>query len=144
MSGYSAGILTTAGSTTLPLFSVYAQAALTGVLKELGFFNTTAVALAVVLRRLTTAGTQGSGVTEGQHDPDSQASGLRAFGTHSANPTLGDELGYRAVIPATIGAGVIWTFEPGIRIPVGVANGVGLLIENGTGQALQAYAKWDS
>ncbi len=144
MSGFSAGVLSTAGSTTLPLFSVYAQAALTGVLKELGFFNTTAVALAVVLRRLTSTGTQGAGVTEGKHDPDSQASGLLAFATHSVNPSLGDELGYRAVIGGTIGSAVIWTFEPGIRIPVGVANGLGLLIENGTGQALQIYAKWDS
>jgi hypothetical protein len=45
---------------------------------------------------------------------------------------------------AAIGAGVIWTFgDAGIRIPVGAANGVGVVVENGTGQACQIYAVWD-
>jgi hypothetical protein len=38
---------------------------------------------------------------------------------------------------------VIWTFGDGIRIPVGAANGVGVVVENGTGQACQIYAVWD-
>jgi hypothetical protein len=146
MSSHSAGGLTAgAGSTTLPLISVYAQAALTGVLREVGFFNTTAVAVALKLVRLTSAATQGSGLVEAVHDPDGPASGLLAFQTHSSTgPTLGDDLGYRCTLAGTIGAGIIWTFEPGIRIPIGTANGVGLIVENGTGQVLQAYFKWDS
>jgi hypothetical protein len=45
---------------------------------------------------------------------------------------------------AAIGAGVIWTFgDQGIRIPTGTANGVGVVVENGTGQACQVYMVWD-
>jgi hypothetical protein len=144
MARYSAGALTTAGSTTLPIISLYAAAAVGGRIRELGVFNTTTTAVALKLVRLTTAGTQGTGLTEGKHDPDSASASCTAFNTHSANPTLGDDLGFRASVGAAVGAGVIWTFgDTGLRIPVGTGNGVGVIVENGTGQACQAYLVWD-
>lgn len=145
MPRFSAGVKTGAGSTTLPLVSVYAAAAVGGSLREVGLFNTTATAVDVKLVRLTTAGTQGTALVEAEHDPNGAAASCTAVSTHSSTPpTLGDDLGYRASIGAAIGAGVIWTFgDNGIRIPVGTANGVGVLIENGTGQVLQAYIVWD-
>jgi hypothetical protein len=144
MARYSSGVLTGAGSTTLPLASIYAAAAVGGKLREVGITNTTAVAVAVKLVRLTTAGTQGAGQVEGKHDPDSAAASCTVFTTHTVAPTLGDDLGYRASLGAAIGAGVIWTFgDTGIRIPVGVANGIGIIVENGTGQACQVYFTWD-
>jgi hypothetical protein len=84
------------------------------------------------------------GRTEAKYDPDSNTAQCTAFTTHSGNPTLGDDLGYRASLADAIGAGVIWTFgDTGIRVPVGTANGVGVIVENGTGQACQAYIVWD-
>ncbi len=145
MPRYSAGVKTSAGSTTLPLISLYSIAAVGAKIREIGLFNTTTTAVDVKLVRLTSAGTPGTGLVEGEHDPDGVSASCTAFTTHSSTPpSLGDDLGYRASLGAAIGAGVIWTFgDNGIRTPVGTANGVGVIIENGTGQALQAYIVWD-
>lgn len=144
MARYSAGVLTTAGSTTLPIVSLYSAAAVSPKVREVGVFNTATTAVALKLVRLTTAGTQGTGLTEGKHDPDSAAASCTAFTTHSGAPTLGDDLGYRTVLGAAAGSGVIWTFgDTGLIVPVGTGNGVGVIVENGTGQACQAYVTWD-
>jgi hypothetical protein len=144
MPRYSAGVKTGAGSTTLPIISLYSVAATGPKLREVGVFNTTATAVDIKLVRLTSAGTQGAGLVEAKHDPDSAAAQCTAFTTHTANPSLGDDLGYRASLGAAIGSGVIWTFgDQGIRVPLATSNGVGVIIENGTGQACQAYIVWD-
>lgn len=144
MARYSAGVKTSAGSTTLPLVSLYSAAAVGAKIREIGAFNTTSTAVDIKLVRLTTAGTQGTGLTEAKYDPDSAAASCTAVSTHSIGPTVGDDLGYRASLGAAVGSGVIWTFgDQGLRVPVGTANGVGIIIENGTGQALQAYITWD-
>lgn len=144
MARYSAGAKTTAGSTTLPIISLYSAAAVGPKIREIGVFNTTSTAVDLKLVRLTSAGTQGAGLTEGKHDPDSAAASCTAFNTHSANPGLGDDMGYRASLGAAVGAGVIWTFgDQGLRVPVGIANGLGVIVETGTGQACQAYVVWD-
>lgn len=142
MSRHSSGVLTAAGSATLPIISLYSIAATGGKLLEVGVFNTTATAVALALKRLTTAGTQGAGLTESSHDPAVVAR-MTAFTTHSGNPTLGDDLGYRGVLGAVVGASIIFTIAKGIIIPVGTANGIGLIVENGTGQICQAYMVWE-
>jgi hypothetical protein len=145
MARYSAGILSAAGSTTLPLASLYAAAAVGAKLREVGVTNTTTTAVAVKLVRLTTAGTSTAITPVGKHDPDSATASCTPRGTHSSTPpTLGDDLGYRTSLGAAIGAGVIWTFgDQGLRIPVGTANGIGVIVENGTGQACQIDFVWD-
>lgn len=144
MPRFSAGVKTGAGSTTLPIISLYSSASVGGKIREIGVFNTTTTAVDLKLVRLTTAGTQGTGLVEGKHDPDSPAASCTAFTTHTGAPTLGDDLGYRASLGAAIGSGVIWTFgETGMRITVGTANGIGVIVENGTGQACQAYLVFD-
>jgi hypothetical protein len=144
MPRYSSGTRTGAGSTTLPIISIYAAAAATGRLREVGVFNTTDTEFSIRLIRLTTAGTQGAGLAESPYDVDSNAAGCTVFTTHSGAPTLGADLGYRADIGAAKGSGVIWTFGvDGIRIPIGVTNGIGVLIAVGSGQAADSYLVWD-
>lgn len=144
MARYSAGAKTTAGSATLPIISIYSSASVGAKVREIGVFNTTSTAVDLKIVRLTSAGTQGAGLTEAPHDPDSAAASSTAFNTHSANPGLGNDMGYRASLGAAVGAGVIWTFgDQGIRIPTGTANGLGVIVENGTGQACQAYIVFD-
>lgn len=144
MARYSTGVKTGAGSTTLPLISLYAIAAVGGTIREIGIFNTTASACDMKLVRLTTAGTQGAGQTAAKYNPDSANASCTPFTTHTVAPTLGNDLGYRTSLGAAIGSGVIWTFgDIGLRLPVGTANGIGVIVENGTGQALQAYIIWD-
>lgn len=144
MARFSAGALTTAGSTTLPIISLYATATAGGRVREIGVTNTTTTAVALKVVSLLSAGTQGTGLAEGSHDLNGASANCTAFNTHSGNPTIGQDLGYRAVLGAAAGAGVIWTFgDTGIVIPRGTANGVGVIVENGTGQACQAYIVWD-
>jgi len=144
MSRYSTGVVTAgAGTAARPVASLFSAAAVGGKIREIGIFNTTTTAVAVRLARLTAQGTPGAGLVEAKHDPDSAAAASTAFDTHTADATVGDDLGYRASLGAAIGAGVIWTFgESGLRIPVGTANGIGILPE-GTGQILRCYIIWD-
>ena len=141
-------MLTAAGSATLPIMSLYSAAASTGVLREIGLFNTTTTAVRLFLTRLTTAGTS-STITEARHNPKSQPALCTARSVPSSTPpTLGEDLGYRVELGAAIGAGVIWTFgDSGLVVGdfdavEDVANGIGVL-PVGTGQILQAYMVWD-
>ncbi len=150
MARFSAGVRTGAGSTTLPIMSLYTAAATVGTLREVGCFNTTATAVAVKLVRLDTTGTQGAGLVEGRHHPKKPPALCTAFTTHSSTgPNLGDDLGYRAVLGAAVGSGVIWTFgDDGILLgPEDAAEqvifGIGLIIATGTGQVCDAYMVWD-
>jgi hypothetical protein len=45
-------------------------------------------------------------------------------------------------LAATVGAGVIWTFTPGLEIAAATTNALGLLIPTGTGQVLDYYVSW--
>lgn len=143
MGGYAAGARSAgAGSTTLPVGSLYASANVRAIIREIGIFNTTATAVAVKLARLTTAGTPGAGLTETPDNPAQPAATATAVDTHTVAPTAVD-LGRRAVLAGAIGAGVIWTFEDGLYIPAGTANGVGILVATGTGQILDWYVAWE-
>ena len=144
MARYSAGALTTTGSTALPLISLYSGASVAPVIREISVSNTTSTQVQLKLVRLTSQGTPGSGLTEAPHDPNSAASSCFAFGTHSANPSLGNDLGYRAQLGAAVGAGWVWVFGgDGLRLPTGTANGVGVIVETGNGQPVQATIVWD-
>jgi hypothetical protein len=148
MARYSAGGLTGAGSTTLPIAALMAPATNgAAVLREIGVFNTTANAVALKLCRISTRGTPGSGFTNAPLDGTAGANPAlaTAYGTFtSTGPTIAD-LGYRTQLGAAIGSGCIWTFGgDGIRIPGGAnTQGVGIVVENGTGYACQVYFVWD-
>ena len=145
MARYSVATLSTgAGSTTLPLVSVYAVASVAGTFREVGVFNTTATGVAVRLVRLSSTGTQGAAMpVAGRYNPDSVAASMLGFNTHTVAPTLTDA-GYRAQLGAAIGSGVIWTFgDLGIRLAVGTGNGLGVAIDNGTGQVCNVYFVFD-
>lgn len=146
MARYSAGTRSTgAGSTTLPTGSLYAAANNDVYVVEFGAFNTTTTGCAIAVRRMTTAGTQGTGLSELPWDPDTTAATATAVDTHtSTGPTITAGFYANASIGAAIGAGVIWTFGgKGIRIPKGTANGLGLVVPTGTGQILDWYVVWD-
>ncbi len=147
MARFSLGALSAgAGSTTLPLLSLYSAAASAFALRECGVFNTTATGVAVRLVRLSTTGTQGAAVggTQIGYDVARPTPACKVFQTHTVAPTIADDLGYRAQLGAAVGSAVIWTFgDIGIRTAVAVTNGVGVIIENGTGQVCQVYFVWD-
>ena len=53
------------------------------------------------------------------------------------------DAGYRCQLGAAIGSGCIWTFgDSGFVLPAATAAAVGIVVENGSGQACQAYFVW--
>lgn len=145
MARYSISARTTnAPSSTLPGASLYAIASISVKIREIGVFNTTANACVVAVNRLTTAGTQGAGLTEAKvGDTEVVAASATGFQSHTVAPTLSDEL-VRCDLAAAVGAGFVWTFDTDpMRIPTGTANGVGFICPTGTGQILDFYVIWE-
>lgn len=138
MARYSAGATTGAGSTTLPIISLYAGA--TGAPRLIGLrvFNTTTTAVEFELVRVTTTGTQGTALTEAPWRDRASANVAQAFSTHTVAPTIGTRLGIFYSLGAAIGSGVMDTFDDGgIVIPTGTGNGLAL-VPLGTGQVCRA------
>ena len=144
MARFAAGGRTSAGSTTLPIISVYGHADIGPRVVEIGVSNTTATAVALKLCKLTTAGTQGTGLTETGFDLGNPTAKCTAVNTHSSTgPTVVDA-GFYVTLGGQIGAGWIWTFGAGgLCCPAGTSNGIGVIVQTGTGQVLDAYIVWD-
>lgn len=142
-SRYSAGLLTAAGSTTLPIAALVGASTIRPRLWEIGVFNTTSTAVALKLVRMTTAGTPGAAASAiATHVPEDSAPVAAVRGTYTVTATMTDA-GYRCVLGATVGSGCIWTFgDSGLILPAATAAAVGIVVENGTGQACQAYFVW--
>jgi hypothetical protein len=143
MSRYSAGGLTTAGSTTLPIAALVGGTTVRPKIREIGVFNTSATAVALKLVRLSTAGTPGSTLASLPFASEEPASVALLKNTYTVGPTLAD-LGFRCILGAAAGSAMIWTFsEPGLVVPATANAGIGIVVENGTGQACQVYFVWD-
>ena len=146
MARFSAGARATgAGTTTLPTQALYATANGRPILREVAVFNTTTNACIYELVTLNTAGTPGAGLTEGKWADQSGAPDSVAFQAFSSTaPTIDQRLGILFPLAAFVGAGVIRTFPgDGIRVPVGTANGIGLIVHTGTGQICDIDWSWD-
>jgi hypothetical protein len=137
-----AGRSTVAGTSLRAIASVFSVAATGFNLREVGVFNTTTTAVAVSLVRFTNATGVGAALTEVDFDAAKPAV-CTGFAGHTADGAVGSPLRY-ASLGAAIGSGVIWTFgDSGILIPVGTANGIGIICPTGTGQILDYYYEWD-
>lgn len=144
MSRYMVSALTSAGSTTLPIISLYGGTTVRPRLREIWLFNTTATSVSLKLVRVTTTGTQGAGLTEMPQIQEDPAAIATAFNTHTVAPTITSGDLARWVLPAAIGGGVIFTFpEGGITIPPTASNGLAVVVSTGTGQVVEATLIWD-
>ncbi len=143
MARFSAGFRTSAGSTTLPIASLYAVAGSGCALQEVHIFNTAATEVALKLSRLDTAGTKPAAVTDNPYEKNGPPALCLAHNTHTVGPTIDEEI-TRAMLGAAIGSGVIWTFgKNGLIIPLGVANGIGIVVSAATGQICDVTLVWD-
>jgi hypothetical protein len=147
MPRFAAGAKTGAGSTILPVISIWSGVTTEPNIREIGVTNTSNTAVDVKIVRLSSGpGTVGASLTKTPLDNPSAVAGGFAFTTQTAGTITQADAGYRASVGAFIGAGVIWTFGgEGLEIlaAAGTVNGVGVVVENGVGQALQAYVVWD-
>lgn len=144
MPGFTAGGLTTAGSTTLPIAALIGGTTVRARLLEVGVFNTTTTPVALKLCRLSTAGTPGATLTADKLDPGDPVANVALLkNTYSSTAPTTTDAGWRAILGAAVGSGFVWTFEDyEFCTLVAASAGIGILVENGTGQALQVYFKW--
>lgn len=138
MARFRAAYRTTgAGTATLPMASLYSLGTGDLWVVEIHVFNTTVTAFECSIKRLSTAGGQGTAQTMvyGETPNNATAKG-DPRDTHTVtNPTLVAGEIARAPIGASIGSGIIWTFgSRELIIPSGTANGIGLMPITGTGQ----------
>lgn len=139
---------TGAGSATLPLGSVWATTGVRPRIVEVAVYNTTAVAVEVILARFSgaSAGTKGAAVTAMYEDDSSQAAVTTCANTHTVTPTTISAALRQASLGAQIGSGIIWTFgggkTSGLFIPNSLTDGLGIIVV-GTGQILNIGFTWD-
>jgi hypothetical protein len=109
--------LTAAGSTTLPLAALTGGATVRPHIYEIGVFNTSAVAVALKLVRITTAGTPGATLTSANvSDPEGPASIAVMKNTYSVTATMTD-LGYRCQLGAAVGVHIHSADDPRLSPP---------------------------
>ena len=142
MPRYTVSHLTSAGSTTLPISSIYGATTVRPKIHEVAVFNTTATAVSLKIVRVTTAGTAGAGQTEMPLVPEDPAALATAFTTHTVAPTITTGDLYRFVLGAAIGSGVVLTFPDGIGIPATANNGLAIVVSTGTGQVCEVTWIW--
>lgn len=137
-----AGRATVVGTTLRAMFSLFAVASVGAKVREVGIVNTTSTALAVALVRFTNATGVGAGLTEANYDPANPAQ-CTGFAGHTADGATGEVI-RQGTLAAAVGAGIVWTFgDSGILIPVGTANGIGVICPTGTGQICDYWLDWD-
>ena len=133
-----------APTSTLPGMSLYAPAGNGFSLRELWIFNTTTTACQVALRRATTAGTQGTAITEMEWHEDGIAPTATGFQNHSVGPTLATGNLMLGDVGAAIGAAIVWSFgDSGIVVAPGTGNGLCITTPTGTGQVCDVVWVWD-
>lgn len=144
MSRFVAGGTTTAGSTTLPIASLYSSATTRPWLTAMHVYNLSSTAVSLRMVRLSTTGTRGTAWTStNQTQEDLSPVGATASTTHTAAPTISADLGYRFTLGAAVGSGVLLTWPDRFLTISSVANnGIGLVVETGTGQACQVTFEW--
>lgn len=148
MARFSAAFKSTgAGSSTLPLGSMWATAAVRPRVVEVGVFNTTTTAVEVQLVRFSAGtGTKGSAITSVYEDDNSQAAVTTVANTHTVTPTTISAALRQATLGAAAGSGLIWTFgggkTPGLVVPNSTTDGLGIIVV-GTGQILDISFTWD-
>ena len=132
-----------AGTTLLPIASIYATAAVRPRILEIGCFNTTATAVSVSIRRLSSSGTA-STIAALNQDDETQTAVAVPKDTHSSTgPTITAGALRVATLGGAVGAGVIWTFqEPGLIIPAATTNAICLVPWTGTGQICDVSFTW--
>lgn len=119
MSTYSIALRTSNVTINQSMVEIIAGATLSPRVMEIGFTITTATSIAVGLGRPTAAGiTPGTISTfQAEQSTADPAAKTTAALTWATSPTAPTNYLRRFFTPATIGAGVIWTFPRGLQIP---------------------------
>jgi hypothetical protein len=116
---YGIGFTKTTGAAAGLLVQLRAGSARDLRIFEIGVFATTAVAGEVGLIRPSAVGATFTSTGVGAAEDNAASAGVAVVDTAATTaPTIGTNYMRRIQLPATIGAGVIWTFPVGINVPV--------------------------
>lgn len=144
MARFAGGFKTVgAGTTTLPIASLYATAAVRPVVREIGIVNTsTSTAVDIAIRRATTVGGTHTAREELPETDTTQAAIATLFDTDTGTaPTM--TAGNIRATTLIAGAGTIFTFgDRGLVIPNTTGDGI-VIVPLGTGQICTIYYVWD-
>ncbi len=145
MARFAAGFRAAAiGSPTIPAGSLYSPSTNRLLLRKVIVSNTTTTAVVVAIQMLTSTGTQGAAIDEIEYDNQGPPNTGTVRNSHTAGPTITVGEFDRATLAAAEGAAFVFTFnDPGLYVPAGVANGVGITTPTGTGQILDISFTWD-
>jgi hypothetical protein len=144
MARYSSGMTAAgAGTSVRPVFAILNAAAVTGMLREIAMYNTTATECVYRLVRIT-GGTAGATQTVTRHRRNAPAASCVAKGLWTADATVDEDAGYRFELGAAKGSAAILTFgDTGVEThDVGTTKGIGL-VPVGTGQVCEIDCIWD-
>jgi hypothetical protein len=146
MARYSAAWRTTgAGSTTLPIAGLMAQASTPLWLVECWATNTTTTAFACCMRRITVVQTPGAAQTVQYEENDTGTLKGDPRDTWTVGPTFATGALRNAAVGASVGSGDVFTFGGrALYIPPGTANGVGIVPITGAGQICDVTFVWDA
>jgi len=127
--GNSAAVAVTGGGI---LAELSAGTAARARVREIGVFMNSAAGGAVTVAvgkpgNTPTTGTANLGIAEDQADTQAATSSLITAGWGTA-PTVPTVIYRQIVLPATIGAGVIWQFNPGEELALGLTRDKGIVI----------------
>lgn len=118
MSIYSLALNTTVTTTGAAAMDLKAGAAIVPGIKEIGINLLTATASTYGLGRSGNVPTQTTPVLLQAEDPTSVACASGCAVAWSVAPTVPAQFFRRASLPATVGAGVIWTFPRSLKVAV--------------------------
>jgi hypothetical protein len=146
MARYSVGFTSAAAATAAALFSIKTAASERARIWEIGIFQPGTGTATVVAGGFGQAANSGSVAGTAQaglkDDPADGASTVNVYAAWTTAPTVPAAFYRRFSLPATLGAGVIFTFPLGLVIPVSADY---CLWNNGgtTALALPCYITWD-
>lgn len=143
MARYSCGMTATIAGTSLrPIFGLLSTATVTGVLRQVEIWNTTAVEATFKLVRFS-GGTAGAAQTERKYRINAPTPSCGCVAGFTADATIDEDLGVRFGLGAAKGSGVALPFgDYGWETSVGATSGIGL-IPVGTGQIVEVNFTWD-
>lgn len=119
MAQYDIGVTKTTGAAAGLLCQIRTGAARDLRIFELGIFAVTAVAGEVGLIRPSAVGATFTSSATGNADDPVAGVGVAVVDTAATTaPTIGTNYKRRVQFPATIGAGIIWTWAHGLVVPV--------------------------